>query len=267
MNKQSTSKPTEFTSRDYYEALGVDRGASPEEVDRAYIKHSLRYHPDQYKDSREKHEAERQFTHVSEAYQALSDLDRRKKYDEFLNQNPPEKEQPKQQKQAEGQANHPHFHYFRMVPYTPLTPFAFFDSFLSRGFFDDFDPFLYGLNRPQLGFFGRDEEDFFADDDFKKFLKEGKKGTFQKSKEVRKNTRIENGKRVTVTEVKSVDPEGNIHREIKEETDDGKGNRQVRYLDALPDERRKELESHPKGLKEDPTSKNQAKPKAQQQGN
>ncbi|MGX7681212.1 DnaJ C-terminal domain-containing protein [Jatrophihabitans sp. DSM 45814] len=66
-------------ARDYYEVLGVDRGASPDEVQRAYRKLARQYHPDVNKDP----SAEDRFKEVNEAYHVLADPDTRVKYDRF----------------------------------------------------------------------------------------------------------------------------------------------------------------------------------------
>src|SRR5258705_5936437 len=65
--------------RDFYEALGVSRTATPEEIQRAYRTLARTYHPDINKDP----SAEERFKEVSEAYDVLSDPDTRKRYDTF----------------------------------------------------------------------------------------------------------------------------------------------------------------------------------------
>lgn len=68
------------TKRDYYEVLGVGQGASSEEVKKAYRKLALKYHPDRNPGDKT---AEERFKEASEAYQVLSDPDRRSQYDRF----------------------------------------------------------------------------------------------------------------------------------------------------------------------------------------
>lgn len=65
--------------RDFYDALGVLRTASPEEIQRAYRALARQYHPDVNKDPA----AEERFKEVSEAYDVLSDQDMRQRYDTF----------------------------------------------------------------------------------------------------------------------------------------------------------------------------------------
>lgn len=66
--------------RDYYEVLGVARGASEDEIRKAFRKLARQYHPDVAKD---KKVAEEKFKEINEAYEVLSDHDKRKKYDEL----------------------------------------------------------------------------------------------------------------------------------------------------------------------------------------
>ena len=67
------------TKRDYYETIGVSRGASPEEIKKAFRRLAMKYHPDRNKDNG----AEAKFKEVGEAYEVLSDADKRAAYDRF----------------------------------------------------------------------------------------------------------------------------------------------------------------------------------------
>ena len=69
----------DYLEKDYYKALGVPRDAKPEEVKKAYRKLARQYHPDANKGDRA---AEERFKEISEAYDVLSDAQRRKEYDD-----------------------------------------------------------------------------------------------------------------------------------------------------------------------------------------
>ncbi|MEK7112793.1 MAG: DnaJ domain-containing protein, partial [Patescibacteria group bacterium] len=66
---------------DYYDILGVPKTASAEEIKKAYRKQALEWHPDKHKD--EKEAAEKRFKEINEAYQILSDSQKRSAYDQF----------------------------------------------------------------------------------------------------------------------------------------------------------------------------------------
>ncbi len=66
--------------RDYYEVLGVSKDASEADLKKAYRKLAVKYHPDRNPGNKE---AEAKFKEINEAYQVLSDKDKRSKYDRF----------------------------------------------------------------------------------------------------------------------------------------------------------------------------------------
>ncbi|ADJ26593.1 chaperone protein DnaJ [Dehalogenimonas lykanthroporepellens BL-DC-9] len=65
--------------RDYYEVLGIARGASEDEIKKAFRKLAFQYHPDRNKED----DAEAKFKEINEAYSVLSDADKRAAYDRF----------------------------------------------------------------------------------------------------------------------------------------------------------------------------------------
>ena len=66
--------------RDYYEVLGVEKNASAEEIKKAYRKKAIQYHPDRNPGDKE---AEEKFKEAAEAYDVLSNPDKRARYDQF----------------------------------------------------------------------------------------------------------------------------------------------------------------------------------------
>ena len=66
--------------RDYYEVLGLQKGASDDEIKKAFRKKAMKYHPDKNKGDKA---AEEQFKEINEAYSILSDPDKKMKYDRF----------------------------------------------------------------------------------------------------------------------------------------------------------------------------------------
>ncbi|ALA58890.1 molecular chaperone DnaJ [Nitrospira moscoviensis] len=71
------------TKRDYYDILGVDRNVSDDELKKAYRKMARQHHPDLQSGEHQKKAAEEKFKEINEAYEVLSDQDKRKRYDMF----------------------------------------------------------------------------------------------------------------------------------------------------------------------------------------
>lgn len=69
-----------MAKQDYYEILGVSKDATQDQIKAAYRKLAIKYHPDKNPDNKE---AEEKFKQISEAYQVLSDAQKRKQYDQF----------------------------------------------------------------------------------------------------------------------------------------------------------------------------------------
>lgn len=72
-----------MSKRDYYEILGVSKNSNKEEIKKAYRKMALKYHPDKNPGDKE---AEEKFKEAAEAYDVLSNDEKRSKYDRFGHQ-------------------------------------------------------------------------------------------------------------------------------------------------------------------------------------
>jgi molecular chaperone DnaJ len=69
-----------MAKRDYYAVLGVERNAGQDEIKKAYRKLAMQYHPDRNRGNKE---MEEKFKEAAEAYEVLSDTDKRRRYDQF----------------------------------------------------------------------------------------------------------------------------------------------------------------------------------------
>jgi molecular chaperone DnaJ len=69
-----------MAKRDYYEILGVSKGSTADEIKKAYRKKAIKYHPDKNPDNKE---AEEKFKEAAEAYEVLSNDDKKQRYDQF----------------------------------------------------------------------------------------------------------------------------------------------------------------------------------------
>jgi molecular chaperone DnaJ len=69
-----------MSKRDYYDILGISRGAEAEEIKKAYRKMAIKYHPDKNQGDKQ---AEEKFKEAAEAYEVLSNVEKRRRYDQF----------------------------------------------------------------------------------------------------------------------------------------------------------------------------------------
>ena len=67
--------------RDYYEVLGIKKGASDDEIKKAYRKMAIKYHPDRNLNNKE--DAEKHMKEINEAYDVLKDPQKKAQYDQF----------------------------------------------------------------------------------------------------------------------------------------------------------------------------------------
>ncbi len=129
------------TKRDFYEILGVSKTSSKEEIKSAYRKKALEFHPDRNKSA----DAETKFKEINEAYQVLSDQEKRKAYDQFGHSafDP-----------SSGFGSNPFTGGFRQGPFTYSynssggNPFAGFDFGEGNDPFEVFESFFGGGGNP-----------------------------------------------------------------------------------------------------------------------
>jgi len=245
---------------DYYDTLNLRSTATMADIDRAYKRLALKYHPRNFRKQPSRTDNEINFAYVSEAYQALIDPERRKKYDEYLAKNPEKKQVAKKTSSNVTDKyrspdelfmpnpfsfrSHPLSPYVDIFGIAPMNPFDHFNYFLNHGMFDDEDLEFFGWRNPQAMMNWNNDNEFFGQKELQDYMKTTGGKVVQTSKKVIKNTKVENGVRTTVTETRKVDPDGHVTHLVKEEIDDGKGNKSVRYLDSLPDSKRNEIKEH-----------------------
>ena len=72
-----------MAKRDYYETLGIERTASDDEIKKAFRKLARQHHPDLHTSPEQKKSAEENFKELNEAYEVISDQEKRRRYDAF----------------------------------------------------------------------------------------------------------------------------------------------------------------------------------------
>lgn len=122
----------------YYEILGVDPSADEHQMRTAYRKLALKWHPDKNPDN--KTEASERFQEISEAYEVLSDPEKRRDYDQFGRTGPPATEEPSARYPGEAEFPEPF-----------VSPFGSFGSFRFRDAFDVFKE-AFGTSDPFANF-------------------------------------------------------------------------------------------------------------------
>lgn len=237
------------TKKCYYVVLGIVKPSNEDEIRKAYKKLALKWHPDKNPDNIK--EAEEMFKQIAEAYEVLSDKDKKAAYDRWGH------EGLTTGGQTPGGHNRPGpFPGFAGSPFTFRRAEDIFQNLFSTGFFDD-DDFFSSHFSPQskgsrkntpgsspfggLGLFrgfdhfGFDEprSPFAGGSLFREFStgSGGGWGSGGISKSTSTSTVIQNGKKVTVTKVTTTSPDGKKTVEIKETVSDHKGTTERHFLE------------------------------------
>ena len=198
--------------RDYYTVLGLERGASQEEIKKAYRRLALRFHPDKNKEPG----AEERFKEIAEAYEVLIDKDKKNAYDTHgqggLYEGTKDRSR---QRTRNNQFGSSFFH--------PSDPFDLFKSFFghdpfSQSFSDPFTSFFEAHNKMQNSFMQNafpNSKNIF---DFNPIFKRASSGPsmFNTSEKSTSSTTERTGEGGTVHITKTViDGDGSIRREMR----------------------------------------------------
>eukprot|EP01064_Diplonema_japonicum_P025554 TRINITY_DN36990_c0_g1_i1.p1 TRINITY_DN36990_c0_g1~~TRINITY_DN36990_c0_g1_i1.p1 ORF type:complete len:228 (+),score=27.43 TRINITY_DN36990_c0_g1_i1:45-728(+) len=204
-------------TEDYYGILEISRGASQEEIRRAYKRLAVRWHPD--KNPQQRDYAESRFKAVAEAYETLGDPQKRRNYDAYGHGGGHQR--------SRGRATHDPFDLFNAF-FGGRDPFESFMRPMGRqGFatdpFGDSDPFGHG----GFGFGGmmgmmNDMERMGGGMGGSSFMSSMSSmgGGGGMSKSVTQQTVIKNGKKVTRTVTRTTQPDGTVHEDVEESVDD-----------------------------------------------
>ncbi|EKX73703.1 DnaJ domain containing protein [Theileria equi strain WA] len=231
----------------YYKVLGVSPDASDATIKKQYRSLALKWHPDKNQNNKEK--ATEMFKKISQAYEVLSDREKRQRYDMYGDDG--------YGTEGFGHSGHSGFHgnfdfsdaqrIFQMV-FGGRSPFGDMDMF----FDDDFGSAMYGGTfggrRKKNDFFGSFGSfpmfDGFGDGFSSSFVSQsfssgsGNRGTMTSTSTT---TTIVNNKKVTRTERVTTNPDGTVTRHVTEREEDGRGNVKTR---EFTDDTQQRLESH-----------------------
>jgi len=199
--------------KNYYAVLGLERGASQDEIKKAYRKLALRFHPDKNKDPG----AEETFKQIAEAYEVLIDSDKKNAYDTFgeegLHKGTKDRSR---QRTRNNQFGSSFFH--------PSDPFDLFKSFFghdpfSQPFTDPFSSFFEAHNKMQNGFMQNAFPNSRSIFDFNPIFKRASSGPSMFNVPVEKSTssttqRTGDGGTVHITKT-VIGEDGSIRREMR----------------------------------------------------
>lgn len=230
------------TLRCYYEILGVTKSASNDEIKKSYRRLAIRWHPD--KNMNNKEEATARFKEISEAYEVLSDPEKRKRYDLYgrymseANVGRPGRHDEAERAAAAAAREFENFHRnFHFADAQRIFEMAFGPG----------GPFGHDIFRSMSQNFGGAGGQFQSQSRSNNafgnmgggfttaFSSGGGGGSFMSSssssfgggggisRSMSTSTRIVNGRRVTVTEEVITHPDGRVERNVTQEEDDGSG--------------------------------------------
>jgi hypothetical protein len=186
----------------------------------------------------------------------ITELPYKRKYDEFLynlsiqdSQNKygqhPQAKKGQNEAPTDNTKIHPHSHYFDVISFSPITPIELFNKLISQERLDRPDISSYELQFQDSDDFSKIENELLSQHRINQQSAQKGFNELKISKTVKKHIRIEKDKRTTISETITVDGQGKQNCELKEEIEDEKGLKLIRYLDDLPKEEKDLLQSNP----------------------
>lgn len=133
--------------RDYYQILGISKNASLDEIKKAYKKLALKYHPDRNSEEN-KEAAQKKFVEINEAYEVLSDEEKKKIYDQFGEEGLKSGVEPNQSYSA-GFSPEMGAHGFGGFNFHASDPYSVFEQFFSNGSPGGGVHFVFSGNNPR----------------------------------------------------------------------------------------------------------------------